>query len=70
MRAKARSLLALPLLVARVLADHEHLSMATDDLAFLAHLLNGRSDFHAVVPFSVVVVLRSISSPSRRRVFS
>src|SRR5574340_245614 len=51
MRAKARSLLvlALPLLVARVLADHEHPTVAADDLALLTHLLNGRSYFHVWV---------------------
>src|ERR1044071_7214642 len=32
--------LALPLLMPRVLADHEHRAMAANDLALLAHWLN------------------------------
>src|SRR5215213_4583382 len=38
--------LPLPLLVSRVLADHEHTAMAPDDLALLAHRLDRRSYFH------------------------
>jgi hypothetical protein len=38
--------LALTLLVARVLADYENLAMATNDLAFVAHLLYRRTYFH------------------------
>src|SRR5579884_4365733 len=37
----------LPLLVARVGADHEHPPVAADDLALLAHRLDRRSYFHA-----------------------
>src|ERR1700736_683155 len=44
MRATGRSPLAL--LVALVLADHEHHSIAADDLAFLAHRLDRRSYLH------------------------
>ena len=38
--------LPLPLLVARVLADHEHRAVAADDLALLAHRLDRRSYLH------------------------
>ena len=38
--------LALTLLMARILADDEDLAMASDDLALVAHLFNGRSDLH------------------------
>src|SRR4051794_14741475 len=41
--------LPLPLLVTGVLADHEHPSVATDDLALLAHRLDRGSYLH--VPF-------------------
>jgi hypothetical protein len=44
MRAIAR--LALPLLVALVLADHEHPAVTPDDLALLAHRLDRRSYLH------------------------
>src|SRR3954470_11954678 len=44
-----RASLALPLLVIRVLADDEHPSVPTDDLALLAHRLDRRSYLH--VPF-------------------
>src|SRR3954465_8379372 len=43
-----RPLSALPLLVARVLADHAHTSVATDHLALLTHLLDTGSYFHRV----------------------
>src|SRR3954468_13245341 len=43
---RAIFLLALPLLVARVLADHEHPAVAADDLALLAHRLDRRSYLH------------------------
>jgi hypothetical protein len=39
-------LLALTLLVARVLADHVNLAMTTNDLAFVAHLLDRRTYLH------------------------
>jgi hypothetical protein len=38
---------ALPLLVARVLADHENGSVATDHLALLTHWLDRCSDLHS-----------------------
>src|SRR5262249_37074049 len=38
--------LALPLLVARVLADHKDRPVAAYDLAFLAHRLDGSSNLH------------------------
>src|SRR5437660_11607781 len=44
MRAIGRSPLAL--LVALVLADHQHHAMAADDLAFLAHRPDRRSYLH------------------------
>src|SRR3954447_16307375 len=37
---------ALPLLVARVLADDHHPTVATDHLALVAHLLHRRLDLH------------------------
>src|SRR3954470_5705103 len=43
---RAIFLLALPLLVPRVLADHEDPPVATDDLALLAHRLDRRSYLH------------------------
>src|SRR5215210_4677466 len=43
---RAIFLLALTLLVSRVLADHEDPSVATDDLALLAHRLDRRSYLH------------------------
>jgi hypothetical protein len=38
--------LALTLLVARILANHENLAVATNDLALVAHLLYRRTYFH------------------------
>src|SRR5665811_2279863 len=38
---------ALPLLVARVLADHPDPAAPADDATFLAHLLRGRTNLHA-----------------------
>src|SRR4051794_30199256 len=43
---RAIFLLALPLLVPRVLADHEDPPVAADDLALLAHRLDRRSYLH------------------------
>ena len=40
-------LLALALLVARVLADHHHATVTTNDLALVADLLNARVNLHA-----------------------
>src|ERR1700760_2070355 len=41
-----RATLALPLLVARVLADHQDRPVAADYLALLAHRLDGSSNLH------------------------
>src|SRR3954463_5265394 len=38
--------LPLPLLVTRVLADHEHAAVPADDLALLTHRLHRRSYLH------------------------
>ena len=43
---RPRLQLTLALLVLGVLADNHNLTLALDDLALLAHGLNGRSDFH------------------------
>src|SRR5215210_2270208 len=43
---RAIFLLALPLLVAGVRADHEYPTVAPDDLALLAHRLDRRSYLH------------------------
>ena len=43
---EASCLLALPLLVAGVRADHEHDAAPADDPAALTHRLYGRSNFH------------------------
>jgi hypothetical protein len=43
---RAKVLLPLPLLVSWVLADHEHPTVAPDDLALLAHRLDRRSYLH------------------------
>src|SRR4029077_10292729 len=40
------SFLTLPLLVARVLADHPDRAMPADDLALVAHLLDRRPNLH------------------------
>src|SRR5919202_4545793 len=50
-RAMAAS--ALPLLVARVRADHEHPPVAADDLALLTHRLDRRSYLHG--PFRLMI---------------
>src|SRR3954470_15838150 len=54
-----RSSLSLPLLVARVLADHEDGAVATDDLALLAHRLDRRSYLHDPFPAEFVPEMRS-----------
>src|SRR3954453_15256636 len=41
-----RATLALPLLVPRVLADHQDRPVSADYLALLAHWLDGSSDLH------------------------
>src|SRR3954449_9559680 len=43
---RAMADLPLPLLVTRVLADHEHAAVPADDLALLAHRLHRRSYLH------------------------
>src|SRR3954471_4549019 len=43
---RAIGALALPLLVSRIRADHEHRTVAADDLALFAHRLYGSSDLH------------------------
>src|SRR4051794_965578 len=57
--------LALPLLVTRVLADHEHRAVPADDLALLAHGLDRRSDLHA--PRITFVFMRIGAGPRSRR---
>ena len=57
--------LALTLLVARVLADDEHLAMASDDLALIAHFLDRRTYLHLL--FLSVMRFRLIYTPSRWR---
>src|SRR3954452_13094237 len=54
-----RSSLSLPLLVARVLADHQDGAVATDDLALLAHRLDRRSYLHGPFPAEVGPMMRS-----------
>ena len=58
--------LALTLLVAGVLADDEHLAMASDDLALIAHFLDRRTYLHNSIPFGKCVLF-FITTPSRRR---
>ena len=64
-----RSLLSLTLtlLVARVLANDEHLAMAPDDLALVAHLLDGRTYLHDAILSVVLKRIPTIYSSSRRR---
>src|ERR671919_1638198 len=45
-----RATLSLPLLVSRVRADHHDPPTAPDDLALLAHLLDGRPYLHLFAP--------------------
>src|SRR5215207_8653679 len=45
-RAMCLVLLALPLLVTRIRADHQDRAVAADDLALFAHRLYGSSDIH------------------------
>lgn len=40
----------LALFMLRVLANNHDSAVALDDLAFLAHRLHGRSDFHMLLP--------------------
>src|SRR5918992_4749313 len=55
--------LTLSLLVARVLADHEHAPVATDDLALLAHRLDRRSYLHG--PFRLMIQTGWLWGPGR-----
>ena len=57
------SLLALALLVARVLADHENPAVAPDDLALVAHFLDRRSYLHRSFPFGASIVLYLHAQP-------
>jgi len=52
-RGGGRLRLALPLLVAEVLADDHHPTVATNDLAFVADRLDARLDLHGRVSFAV-----------------
>jgi hypothetical protein len=52
-------LLTLTLLVLGVLADHPHYSLAMDDLALVANLLNRCPDLHKPVLSSQLPVLRN-----------
>src|SRR5262249_27287589 len=56
-------LLALPLLVARVLADHEHPPVAADDLALFTHRLYRRSNLHD--PFRLMIQTGWLWRPGR-----
>src|SRR5271157_4600807 len=62
--------LTLTLLVFRVLADHPHYSLAVDDLALVADLLNRRPYLHKPVLSSQLSVLSNcncVSPASSRR---
>ena len=50
---------ALALLMLGVVTDDHDLALTLDDLAFFAHFLNRRSDFHDVPSFSVGYVSNS-----------
>src|SRR2546423_15499044 len=58
--------LPLTLLVARVLADHEHRTAAADDLALLAHGLDRRSDLHGSA-IHLCIYVRTGAKPRSRR---
>src|SRR3712207_1240109 len=60
---RAMADLPLTLLVSRVLADHEHPSVATDDLALLAHRLYRRSYLHG--PFRLMIQTGWLWRPER-----
>src|SRR3712207_1334854 len=55
--------LALPLLVPRVLADHEDPPVPADDLALLAHRLDRRSYLHG--PFRLMIQTGWLWRPGR-----
>ena len=52
--------LALALLMLGVVTDDHDLALTLDNLAFFAHFLNRRSDFHNVPSFSVGYVSDSV----------
>jgi len=49
--------------MAWVLADNEDLTMAPDDFAFIAHLLDRRTYFHNTDPFSFLGNLMYMFTP-------
>ena len=54
--AGAASVSALALLVARVgLADHHHVAVAADDLAFLTHSFDTRSNLHRAYSLPLLI---------------
>ena len=53
--------LALTLLMTGILADHENLAVASDNLAFVTHLLYRRANFH--FPVLSDVTLKYIFAP-------
>src|SRR3954471_9611342 len=57
-------LLALPLLVPRVLADHQHHTAAPDDLAFLTHGLDRRPYLHGFL--AILIRTGGPAGPRRR----
>ena len=50
--------LTLALLVLGVLADNHNAALALDDLALLAHGLNGRSNFHFISSYLLLHTIR------------
>src|SRR5919106_1845633 len=60
---RATAALPLPLLVSRVLADHEHPTVAADDLALLTHRLHRRSYLHD--PFRLIIQTGWLWLPGR-----
>src|SRR3954449_10015111 len=60
---RAMRSLPLPLLVSRVLADHEHAAVAADDLALFAHRLHRRSYLHD--PFRLMIQTGWLWRPGR-----
>jgi hypothetical protein len=49
--------LSLPLLMLRIAADDPHHALAVDHFAFVAHLFDGRPDFHFHLPQAKVPAL-------------
>ena len=54
---KFPSLLTLTLLMTRILADNEHLAMASNDFALVAHFLDRRTYLHNSIPFGYAFTL-------------